>query len=341
MHRLPNAGLIARDVARIAATPGTPDGRAAALLEPLHRVLAFDAIWLALRDEHCRGHRSLVSTGWDRRTAAYLDGPVLVDEIEQLGMTHSRTPLRVADFPVPANELRSWAECLLPAGLREGLCLCLFADDGRPLGFLGLYTGSSTVPSDEARDLLAALGPTLAQAIDPLRTTAAAALLVHAATAAVILTRSQRVLAVPGLPDHAALRSGSPLLIAARALLDSPQSSFLLPAPAEPGGYLTVTALDMPDAAPRDAIAIVVLSPCGDLQGLTHRELEVLGLLIAGSHNAEAAERLGITQRTIATHIEHVLIKFNANTRALTAVRAQRRGLYIPRALLSRSRRTS
>lgn len=330
-----DAGQIAIEVAQIAATRDSPIERAAALLEPLHRVLPFDGAWLALRDEHGRGHHSLVSTGWDRRTAAYLDGPVLVDEIEQLGMTRSHTPLRVADFPTPAGELRSWAECLLPAGFREGLGMCLFAPDGRHLGFLGLFTSGSTVPSDAARDLLAALGPTLAQAIDPLRSAAVAAQLVHSAAAAVILTRSGDVLAMPGLADHPALRPGSPVLAAACELLDGPQISFLLPASAESGGYLTVTALDVPDDVPPQLSAIVVLSPCGDLQGLTHRELEVLGLLIAGYHNAEASRRLVVTQRTVATHIEHILTKLGADTRALAAVRAERRGLYIPPALLA------
>jgi DNA-binding CsgD family transcriptional regulator len=336
MYRTADAGSIAVEVARIAATPDNPAEHAAALLEPLHRLLPFDGAWLALRDEHGRGHRSLVSTGWDRHAAAYLDGPVLVDEIEQLGMIRSRMPLRVADFATPASELRSWAECLLPAGFREGLGMCLFAADGRHLGFVGLFTKSTAVPSDAARDLLAALGPTLAQAVDPLRPAAAAAQLVRSATAAVILTRTGHVRALPGLPDHAALRPGSPVLDAARALLDGPQTSFLFPAPAEPGGYLATTVLDVPEHAPRDASAILVLSPCGDLHQLTRRELEVLGLLIAGKHNAETAAQLGVTQRTIATHIEHILTKLDAGTRALAAVRAQRRGLYIPPALLAR-----
>jgi DNA-binding CsgD family transcriptional regulator len=336
MPRSADAGYIATEVACIAATPDEPAERAAALLEPLHRLLPFDGAWLALCDEQRRGHRSLVSTGWDRRTAAYLDGPVLVDEIEQLGMTHSRTPLRVADFPAPASEFRSWAECLLPAGFHEGLGMCLFAADGRHLGFLGLFTGSPAVPADAARNLLAALGPTLAQAIDPLRSAAVAAQMVHSATAGVILTRSGGVLALPGSPGHPALRPGSPVLAAAREMLDGPQTSFLLPAPAEAGGYLRVTGLDVPDDAPQHLSAIVVLSPCGDLHGLTRRELEVLGLLIAGWHNARAAQRLAVTQRTVATHIEHILTKFGADTRALAAVRAQRRGLYIPPALLAR-----
>jgi DNA-binding CsgD family transcriptional regulator len=338
MDRSADAAHIAIEVSQIAATPDGPAERAAALLQPLHRLLPFDGAWLALCDEKRRGHRSLVSTGWDRRTAAYLDGPVLVDEIEQLGMTRCHTPLRVADFPLPASELRSWAECLLPAGFREGLGMCLFAADGRHLGFLGLFTGSHTVPSDAARDLLAALGPALAQAIDPLRSAAAAAHMVHSATAGVILTRSRGVLALPGLPGHAALSPGSPVLAAAREMLDGPQTSFLLPAPAEPRGYLRVTGLEVPKDGLPHLSAIVVLSPCGDLHGLTRRELEVLGLLIAGWQNNRVANRLAVTQRTVATHIEHILTKLDADTRALAAVRAQRRGLYIPPALLARTR---
>ena len=151
-----------------------------------------------------------------------------------------------------------------------------------------------------------------------------------------ILTRTGDLQALPGLPDHAALRPGSPVLTAASKLLDGPQISFLLRAPTEPAGYLTVTALDVPENSPHHLSAVVVLSPCGDLQGLTRRELEVLGVLIAGMHNGEAAEYLGVTQRTIATHIEHILTKLDADTRALAAVRAQRRGLYIPPALLAR-----
>lgn len=340
-HRQADAGLIAGDVSRIAANSDSPVERARALLEPLHQLLPFDGAWLALRDEHRRGHHSLVSTGWDRRTATYLDGPVVVDEIERYGMTRSHTPLRVADLPSPASEVESWAEYLLPAGFHEGLGMCLFATDGRHLGFLGLFTGSATVPSIVALNLLAALGPVLAHAIDPLHSAAASAQLVHSAAAAVFLTRTQHVLALPGLPDHPALRPGSPVLAAAHEMHDGPQTSFLLPAAHEPGRYLCVTVLDLPDYAPHHLTAIVVLSPCGDLHGLTRRELEVLGLLVAGWHNAAVARHLGVTARTIATHIEHILCKLDADTRALAAVRAQRRGLYIPAALLMSDNRTA
>lgn len=328
-----DAGRIATQVARIAANAEEPAERARSLLVPLHELLPFDGAWLALRHESLRGHRSLVSTGLDRCTAACLDGPGLVDEVEQLGRSRSRTPLRVGDLSSLIG-LRFWAECLQPAGFREGLGISLFAPDGRHVGFLGLFTDTSAAPSDAARDLLAALAPTLGEAVDPMRSATAAAHLVHSAAGAVVLTRAGAPQLLPGLPDHPALRAGSPALTAARELLDGPQTSFLVAAPTEPDGYLRVTGLVVPADAPHHLSAIVVVSPCGDLHGLTRRELEVLGLLIAGEHNGQAAQRLAVTSRTIATHIEHILLKLDAGTRALAAVRAQRRGLFIPPALL-------
>ena len=50
-------------------------------------------------------------------------------------------------------------------------------------------------------------------------------------------------------------------------MLGGPQTSFLLPAPTEPGGYLRVMALGMPQDAPRHLSLVVVLSPYEDLHG--------------------------------------------------------------------------
>jgi DNA-binding CsgD family transcriptional regulator len=329
---------LAGEIAGSAGVLARPEERAAALLEPLRRVLRFDGAWIALRDDERRGHRSLVSTGWDARTAAYLDGPVLVDEIEQLGLHRSATPLRVADFPVPADALRTWSECLLPAGLHEGLGMSLFATDGRHLGFLGLFTESAESPSDEARDLLATLGPVLALALDPARDLAAAVKAVRGATHAVLLLQDGRTERLPGLPDHEALRPGSPAVLAASALQDGPLTCFLLPLPGDPGAYVTVSVLDVPPDTAQRVRAVVALSPPPDLAGLTRRELDVLGLLVEGRANADVARVLSVTPRTVATHVEHILVKLDADSRTLAAVRAQRRGLYVPLPLLRNGR---
>jgi len=68
----------------------------------------------------------------------------------------------------------------------------------------------------------------------------------------------------------------------------------------------------------------------------------VLGLLIDGCSNQQIAHALVVAQRTVAAHVEHILVKLGAGTRTLAAVRAEREGLYVPpsqpgRAPLSRS----
>jgi DNA-binding NarL/FixJ family response regulator len=67
-----------------------------------------------------------------------------------------------------------------------------------------------------------------------------------------------------------------------------------------------------------------------DLRGLTPRELEVLGLLIDGCSNQQIARALVVAPRTVAAHLEHILVKLGAPTRTLAAVRAEREGLYVP-----------
>jgi branched-chain amino acid transport system substrate-binding protein len=60
---------------------------------------------------------------------------------------------------------------------------------------------------------------------------------------------------------------------------------------------------------------------------LSLRELEVLTLLIAGLGNAEIAGQLDISQRTAATHVNHVLQKLGVPTRTAAATYALDAGL--------------
>ena len=59
---------------------------------------------------------------------------------------------------------------------------------------------------------------------------------------------------------------------------------------------------------------------------LTPRELEVLGLVIEGCANQEIACELLVAQRTVAAHLDHILVKLGAHSRTLAAVRAEREG---------------
>jgi DNA-binding CsgD family transcriptional regulator len=60
--------------------------------------------------------------------------------------------------------------------------------------------------------------------------------------------------------------------------------------------------------------------------GLTARQLEVLGLMAAGLTNAQIAERIGISVKTVDHHVSAVLATMGAGTRTEATAAAMRRG---------------
>ncbi|MGH2625535.1 MAG: LuxR C-terminal-related transcriptional regulator, partial [Anaerolineales bacterium] len=60
---------------------------------------------------------------------------------------------------------------------------------------------------------------------------------------------------------------------------------------------------------------------------LTEREREVLGLIARGSSNAQIAERLVISPKTVSNHITSILSKLQIADRAQAIIRARDAGL--------------
>jgi len=70
----------------------------------------------------------------------------------------------------------------------------------------------------------------------------------------------------------------------------------------------------------------VVPSPPASANPLTAREVEVLREVATGLTNAAAARRLGISAKTVNTHLEHTYAKLDVSTRTAAVVVAERRG---------------
>ncbi|MCU1675815.1 MAG: transcriptional regulator, LuxR family [Frankiales bacterium] len=310
-------------LAEIAARPGPLPERAQALLHELARHVPFDASWIGLVEPPGTGYTSLASTDLDQRTVAFLSGPKMSHDIEATGANRARPP----------GELPTWAECLIPAGFHEALAVALFVPRARHVGFLALLYGGQP-PAEAVRRRLTRLSPILAGGIDPMRSLLTVARLVESASAGVVLYNDGGSAPLPGLTDDALLAPGSAVLGAARAAIDGRQvyTSFLWPRGGRhaPDGHVRVTVLAGTDDVSSVLPGIVLLSPAGDLRGLTPRELEVLGRLIDGCANQEIARALVVAPRTVAAHLEHIRVKLGAPSRTLAAVRAERDGLYVP-----------
>jgi DNA-binding CsgD family transcriptional regulator len=336
----PGGGQVAAEVAAIAAGAGpvSLEERARALMVALRRVVPFEAGWIGLLDPERREHVPLAVHGYDDRFRCYITGPDIVDEIEMVGLHRPRLPMRVRDSPVPAAQIRSWAEYLQPAGFREALGLPLFSADGRHLGLLTVQTDTPVHPTDAARDLIGALAPTLGHALDPMRSITAAARLVQGATAGVVVTRAGRSLALPGLPAHPLLAAGSLVLaeVARHLAGDGEYTQFLWPAPgpAPTTGYVRVAALGCAALPPHHLAAAVVLALARDLHGLTPVQLQILGLLVEDWTNDRIAGALGLTPRAVADHLARIRAQLGAPTRDVVTLRALREGLYVPASFL-------
>jgi DNA-binding CsgD family transcriptional regulator len=73
----------------------------------------------------------------------------------------------------------------------------------------------------------------------------------------------------------------------------------------------------------RRRAAAKVASPALEKAGVTAREAEVLELVAAGLPNAEIAERLFVSVRTVEAHVSSLLTKLGARTRAELMVRTR------------------
>jgi DNA-binding CsgD family transcriptional regulator len=331
MPQNPVAGL---DVAAIATSSLTLPRRAEQVLTVLRRVVPFDGAWLALADPHHPRYATAAAADLADSTLAFFTGPQQARDIEATGTDRARPPLSPSDLPFPVEELPGWAECLIPAGYREGLAVALFGSGGRHVGFLATLSGDRGAPAPELRRAVARLAPVLARGLDPAHSLVATARLVRDARAGVIVSGDGQAEPLPGMDGHPVLSAGSPALAAACAQLTAGRvhHSFLWPVGGRhaPGGHLRITALAPPADLPVHLAGVVLVSPAEDLDGLTPRELEVLGLLVDGRSNREIACALVVAQRTVAAHIEHILVKLGTPTRTLAAVRAERTGRYVP-----------
>jgi ATP/maltotriose-dependent transcriptional regulator MalT len=60
---------------------------------------------------------------------------------------------------------------------------------------------------------------------------------------------------------------------------------------------------------------------------LSHREIEVLEFVAQGLRNAQIADRLVISDKTVKTHLQHIYDKLDVGSRTEAVARARERGV--------------
>jgi DNA-binding CsgD family transcriptional regulator len=253
-------------------------------------------------------------------------------EIQIAELNQDRPPISVTELPVPVDELPTWADCLIPAGFREGLGVPLVEPGGTYLGMLSLLFSNAEPPPAAMRDIVGRLAPLIARGVSPTRSLLATARLVHDAVSGVVLLRDGTSYPLPGLEDSSLLLSEAMVVETARRslLAGHVYQSFMWPTrDGTSPEHARMTVLAATDV-PAFVLGTILLTPRVDCRGLTPRELEVLGLVVDGRSNQQIATRLAVTPRTVAAHVEHILHKLAAPSRTQAAVQAEREGCYVP-----------
>jgi len=82
-----------------------------------------------------------------------------------------------------------------------------------------------------------------------------------------------------------------------------------------------------PDIARRALQGLVRTPPTAATTQLTQRDKDVLGLVAQGLSNKAIADHLGLSERTVRSHVSRILAKLNLTSRTQAALYALRTGL--------------
>jgi NarL family two-component system response regulator LiaR len=98
----------------------------------------------------------------------------------------------------------------------------------------------------------------------------------------------------------------------------------------ELAGAIRAAHAGRPTLAPEAAEVLIkaATSPAAEeSEGLTSRELEILGMMVSGESNPDIAERLVVSRSTVKFHVSNILMKLGATTRTEAVAIALQKGL--------------
>jgi DNA-binding CsgD family transcriptional regulator len=287
--------------------------RSADILERLRVVVPYAAASITAAKSGSIEHVSLANDGYTQPVEHHLNHWFVHHDPAYLLMRRSSgPPLRWRDNPFRYRETFSAQEVFIPAGFEEGITVCTRNRRGFYTGSLHLSVDDRKQPTDEAVCFLTHLQVMLGELTD-----------LGAPPPQVIPEGNKITITPSGLSRRTAVRPVSDELVR--------QVRTLAAADALPSWFWWQSA--------GGEVRLVITERIGDEitvgettsaelpYDLSVRELEVLTLVADGLTNVQIGNRLAISPKTVAKHVEHTLAKLGAASRTEAAVRATRVGL--------------
>ncbi|GAA3184781.1 MULTISPECIES: helix-turn-helix transcriptional regulator [Streptomyces] len=299
-------------------------------LRSVRDTLGFDcAALVTSRLPHPGGatHTAVANLGYPAETLAYITATYSrTCPVHQLALRRG-THLRFADVPFDIRETRTYRDAILPNDFREGLTLPLpppAAGAPNP-GFLAMSSRHAT-PLDDASCLaLTMLSHDLAALLDP----GAEA---DDTAAEVVLWVSQDLVEIRTGDLGRVPLTRTELHLAVQAAVAATADRTGFHHRAADGNWWRIDAVRRADAV------LLRIGRTATPGRLTSRELDVVGLVARGWPNERISQALGITVRTVRSHIESSLLKLGCPNRTALARTAFEHQLDTLRALHAATR---
>ncbi|WP_371574029.1 response regulator transcription factor [Streptomyces sp. NBC_01314] len=307
---------------------------ASACAEALHelgRALPLDAATLLEIDPITGTYAQVAGVGYDADVSAALAAEFVATPWYANVLRSEIPPSICEDVEDPGERYRDgwfYAERMRPAGVRDAVTGAL-RHRGRLVGLITLSTATPDAYDTGTRHLLASLLPALGVLADP--TAHAGDLPDLPAEGGASLVVADDTLELPGR-DPAAVLQDTEFRRLLRAFADSHGTRLRLLWPVGSDWYrVTLRRHTLGSAVVRRAV-LVHETPAPLPYGLSPRELEVLTRAATGQTNQAIAQALFLSPRTVHTHVEHLLRKTGAASRAEATALAVRDGLLRPTA---------
>lgn len=296
-------GLLAREA--------DPRAASAEALHELGALLPGDAAVLVAVDPFSGAHFPLAAVGCPPRTMSSFAGEFVATPWYRNVIDQPLPPSISDDDPLDFRHSWFYEERVRPAGFRDGMSGALWRA-GRYVGMVHLSAERAQVYDGEARRLLAALAPALAAVADTAGRAGDAAGIAPRADAA--LVAGGAVVELPGRVRPAMLEDER----FRRVLRDfeaggGTSRRFRWPTGAQ---WREVALARHRFDHSTSATLVVALPAAPPPHGLTGRELDVLSRVALGWTNEAIARDLCLSPRTVHSHIEHILRKTGAASRA-------------------------
>ncbi|MDK1342103.1 LuxR C-terminal-related transcriptional regulator [Streptomyces sp. 378] len=301
-------------------------------LQELARALPLDAATLLALDPLTGTHVQVAGIGYTTETSQALAAEFVTTPWYRNVVRRALPPSISADTEDPEEPgprfRNGWfyAERVRPAGFRDGVTGALRHHDRR-VGLIHLNTESAGTYDTEARHLLASVIPALASFADPVAHAGELHGLPERGAASLVTAGS--VIDLPGR-DRARVLGDAEFQGLLRAFAGTGGHRLRLLWPVEGAWYRVTLHRHRPGPGITPDAVLTHETPTELPYGLSPRELEVLTRAATGQTNQAIAQALFLSPRTVHSHIEHVLRKTGAASRAEATALAVRDGLLRP-----------